>query len=147
MSHPVVMIRRKAMLAVGKYRDIVSEDADLFLRLAEHGRLANLPEVLLKYRIPRGQPIGWRVLPKSGAPGLLADDPRRAKTAESPAGIDSTRAGDRRNKRHQQAGDLGLVGTGAGHVRTARKYAVKVLAGAPFSSRAWRFAYCAVRGY
>ena len=51
--HPSVMIRREAMEAVGGYRTEFepAEDLDLFLRLAEIGRLANLSEFLLKYRL------------------------------------------------------------------------------------------------
>ena len=50
--HPTVMLRREAVLQSGGYRSQYqwSEDIDLFLRLAEIGRLANLPQVLLRYR-------------------------------------------------------------------------------------------------
>jgi len=52
ICHPSVMMRRDAVLAVGGYRQKCewAEDYDLFLRLAEKGRLSNLPETLLKYR-------------------------------------------------------------------------------------------------
>ena len=52
MFHPTVMMRREPLLAVGGYRRQYqwSEDIDLFLRLAEVGKLANIPEVLLRYR-------------------------------------------------------------------------------------------------
>lgn len=50
--HPTVVIRRAALDKVGVYRPEYqwSEDLDLFLRLAQVGKLANLPEVLLRYR-------------------------------------------------------------------------------------------------
>jgi len=50
--HPSVMFRREALLAVGPYREefLFAEDLDIFLRLAEIGRIANLAEPLLKYR-------------------------------------------------------------------------------------------------
>jgi len=50
--HPAAMFPRAALLRIGGYREDLetAEDYDLFLRLAEHGRLANLPEVLLHYR-------------------------------------------------------------------------------------------------
>ena len=52
LCHPAVMMRRQTVLDVGKYREReLCEDLDLWLRLAERGRLANLPIVLLKYRI------------------------------------------------------------------------------------------------
>jgi len=52
LPHPGAMIRRQAMIAVGGYREkfAVAQDKDLWLRLAEVGRLANLDNVLLMYR-------------------------------------------------------------------------------------------------
>src|SRR5262249_36170786 len=53
IAHPASMVRRSALLAVGGYREEFEsiEDFDLWLRLAELGRLANLPEILFKYRL------------------------------------------------------------------------------------------------
>jgi len=57
-SHPAVMLRRSMILEIGNYRDFFCdgqrlpiEDYDLWLRLATRFKLANLPEVLLHYRI------------------------------------------------------------------------------------------------
>lgn len=50
LTHPVAMLRSEAVRAAGGYRDVAAEDVDLYLRLAERGRLANLPETLLEYR-------------------------------------------------------------------------------------------------
>lgn len=52
MTHPVVMMRREAIHAIGGYREqfITTQDFDLFLRLAEVGKLHNLPEILLHWR-------------------------------------------------------------------------------------------------
>ena len=52
LVHPTVMMRAAAVEAVGRYDEETCwvEDLDLFLRLAEHGRVANLPEILLDYR-------------------------------------------------------------------------------------------------
>jgi len=56
LAHPTVMLRRSAVLAVGGYRTrAVVEDWDLWFRLAERHDLANLPEVLLDYRLHDGQ--------------------------------------------------------------------------------------------
>jgi glycosyltransferase involved in cell wall biosynthesis len=51
--HPVAMFRKEAVLAAGGYRKECRhlEDYDLYTRLAEKGRLANLPDILLKYRL------------------------------------------------------------------------------------------------
>lgn len=56
LAHPTVMLRRSAVLAVGGYRPrAIVEDYDLWLRLAEHHDLANLPDALLDYRLHDGQ--------------------------------------------------------------------------------------------
>lgn len=51
--HPAAMFRRAAVEQAGGYRPSAQwiEDLDLYLRLARLGRLANLPEVLFKYRL------------------------------------------------------------------------------------------------
>lgn len=50
--HPTVMVRAEALEAVGGYRRKYQwvEDHDLWLRLAQRGQLANLPEPVLCYR-------------------------------------------------------------------------------------------------
>ena len=51
LVHPSVMFRRAAVERIGGYREHYSlEDLDIYLRLTEHGTLANLPDVLLRYR-------------------------------------------------------------------------------------------------
>ena len=53
IPHPTAMCRTSALEKIGGYRKRYesAEDLDLFLRLAECGRLANLPNVLVYYRI------------------------------------------------------------------------------------------------
>ena len=52
LTHPVVMFRRDTANAIGGYdeRFTTTQDLDLFIRLAEQGRVFNLPEILLKWR-------------------------------------------------------------------------------------------------
>jgi glycosyltransferase involved in cell wall biosynthesis len=52
MWHPTVIFRREAVIKAGNYSDQKPvEDYGLWMRLASVGRLANLPEPLLQYRI------------------------------------------------------------------------------------------------
>ncbi len=53
LIHPAVIMRADACRQIGAYRPAAqfTEDLDLFLRLAEVGRVANLPEPLLYYRV------------------------------------------------------------------------------------------------
>ena len=53
VCHPAVMARTEALRKVGGYRKDAqfAEDYDLWLRISEVGRMANLPDVLLSYRL------------------------------------------------------------------------------------------------
>jgi glycosyltransferase involved in cell wall biosynthesis len=54
--HPTVFIRRSTFLAARGYRRIRdAEDYDLWLRIAEQSQLANLPDVLIRYRFHKSQ--------------------------------------------------------------------------------------------
>jgi len=57
LVHPAVMMRRDAVRAVGGYDEwfVTNQDHDLFLKLAEVGQLANIAEVVIKYRRHRDQ--------------------------------------------------------------------------------------------
>jgi len=57
LAHPTVMYRRDVVLAAGGYHSAFRhcEDFDLWLRLANHTRIANVPERLLRYRHYSGQ--------------------------------------------------------------------------------------------
>jgi hypothetical protein len=51
------MFRRETFVLVGGYRSVVidAEDYDLWLRIADHFQLANLEDVVLKYRLHPSQ--------------------------------------------------------------------------------------------
>ncbi len=57
LNHNAVLIRREALQAIGGYRPAYrhAEDYDLWLRLADVGKLANLPDKLVSYRIHDNQ--------------------------------------------------------------------------------------------
>ena len=57
MWHPAVTMRKEIVLASGGYRKALvdAEDYDLWLRMAERSRLANLPQIVLRYRIHPAQ--------------------------------------------------------------------------------------------
>ena len=52
MRFPTTMMRRDVALGVGGFREPfkIGEDLDLFLRLSEVGKMANLPSVIYSYR-------------------------------------------------------------------------------------------------
>lgn len=57
LAHPAVMIKGSAFRQAGGYRTLfrVAEDTDLWLRIAEYGELANLPDAVIRYRMHTGQ--------------------------------------------------------------------------------------------
>jgi hypothetical protein len=57
IRHPTIVARKAALVAAGGYRPACAraEDYDLWLRLSERARLANLPDTLLNYRVHGGQ--------------------------------------------------------------------------------------------
>ena len=57
MVHPAVMMRKGVALATGGYRKALldADDYDLWLRMGERSRFANLADSILKYRVHRHQ--------------------------------------------------------------------------------------------
>lgn len=55
--HPAVMMKTDAFFSTSGYRKALldADDYDLWLRMAEHTNLANIDEVLLRYRVHPGQ--------------------------------------------------------------------------------------------
>lgn len=53
ICHPTAMIRRSAMERIGGYCEdfATAQDLDLWLRLGEIGKLANIPETVLRFRL------------------------------------------------------------------------------------------------
>lgn len=82
--HPFLMARSAALSEVGGYRRVPhSEDSDLFWRLAERGRLYNLPDILGRYRmhldsISGSSIVNGRVMAIGSQLGALSARRRRA---------------------------------------------------------------------
>ena len=124
ISHPTALLRMTALERIGGYRDVLAaEDADLFIRLAEVGRLANVPEILLDYRV-HAESITHKMRAKGELNTCAA-----AVAAHRRRG---TRIPGALRRRYASA----AIAVGDG--RTARLQAWLALAGRPFSRRSWR---------
>ena len=148
MVHPAVMMRRDAINAVGGYRSKYQwlEDLDLFLRLAEVGKLASVPEVLLYYRLHPGSVCHTREQDQHAIrPELYAEvyQRRGITPPANAANANSGRSLDEPGERDKLWGWWALIG---GNVKTARKYALRTLRAAPLALESWRLMYCALRG-
>jgi glycosyltransferase involved in cell wall biosynthesis len=145
LCHSSVTMRREAALRVGGYREpyATAEDLDLWLRLAEVGRLASLDEALVQYRMHPAN-IGATQARRQRAAAEAAIDDARRRRGLPPA---DPRSPMREPIPADPAEFYGWMALGAGHSATARKYARARLARRPLSLSSWRFLYCALRGH
>jgi glycosyltransferase involved in cell wall biosynthesis len=143
ICHPAVMYRREPVLAVGKYRVILAEDLDLFIRLAERGgRTANLPLILTKYRMHLKSSChieSTRLVDQ--VQDTVRDARRRRGLPEVPA-IKSEL-----NHPLDYWKRWGWWALNSGYISSARKYARQCLIHAPLSKETWRLLYCSIRGH
>jgi hypothetical protein len=117
---------------------------DLFLRLAEFGKLANLDEVLLEYRQHLSS-IAYR------------SSSRQYESAWRAVGDACLRRGidlPRKPEHSKETNPLAAVhrkwawwALGAGNLRTARKHALRAIAHQPASLDNWRLCACVLRGH
>jgi len=140
--------------AVGGYREeaLWFEDLDLYLRLLDLGRLANLPEVLLDYRQHLGsvnQSDKAAKLRKQKRAGIL-NVYRQCfglppKPAEDSNGLkqNCTEEKSTAHTSTSSPADAGLqhwigLAQASGHTTTARKLAFLLARRRPFSKRSWQ---------
>ena len=142
--HPTVVMSRRAVLAVGGYRADYPhvEDLDLFLRLGEIGRLANLPEVLLDYRNHFTNVSHSNTVEQSAAALRAVADACARRGLAVPALAPSATIYESRLDLHRKWAWWALA---AGHRRTARKHAMHVLKSAPLSGPSWHLLGCVLR--
>ena len=143
IHHPSVMFRTEPVRRLGGYRELVPcEDFDLWLRLGEVGRLANLPDRLITKRLFPGSIVATtldkrqRVLKQ-----IMAETWQRRGLPGTPP-QPSQPVADRADL-FRQWGWMALKG---GHVATSRRYALKSLKAQPFHGGSWRLMACSLRG-
>ena len=149
MSHPAMMMRADAVAKIGGYREALwpAEDADLVLRLAEVGRLANLAEPLLSYRLhpnsigqiysARQRDALYRCVAEAAERrGLTApDESLRVVVAE--VGVTDA----------ERSARWAWWAIGSGNIGSARSLALEAVLRAPFSRASWLVMACAIRGH
>ena len=136
IAHPTCMMRRSVLLAIGCYREEYEtiEDFDLWFRLAEKGRLANLPEVLFKYRLHHASVVHTQVARQGRHADRIVTE-ARLRRGLKPLSCSvwdfttPTSAG-----RHQA---WAWYAAGGGYRRTAFKHAFIALRTNPLSLRSW----------
>jgi glycosyltransferase involved in cell wall biosynthesis len=140
LANPTAMLRREAVIRAGGYRSefqIGAEDFDLLLRLAEVGRLANLPNILVRYRL-HDQSLTARFTGEQrelALPAIREACVRRGidfRPPDIPLPAGASRAVELAHR--------AMKAREHGYLRTARKYAIRTLGAAPLSLLAWRVA-------
>ena len=143
---PSAMMRTEAVRRVGGYRGThnVSEDQDLFLRLAEVGRVANLPEPLLLYRrhYKSVMHTQWRQRQEVKERIVRQACQRRGLPMPPDWKFDDWQP----TPLAEQSRAWGWAALKRGNVSVARKHAMSAVRAAPVSADAWKLLYCALRG-
>ena len=143
INHPSAMMRRDAVEAVGGY-DVQwheAEDLDLWLRLGEYGRLANLPDVVTHYRV-HGKSKFWANHEAAIEAARAISDAacqrrginRRFEPREPCRGEDEGHRSMR----------LGWVGLSRGHRQMAMHYAIRAVQRKPLQRQAWQLLACSL---
>ncbi|MGN6627486.1 MAG: glycosyltransferase [Tepidisphaeraceae bacterium] len=146
VPHPAAVYRAESVRALGGYRTEYnnSEDLDLWLRLAEIGRVANLPEILLQYRRDLGSVSHTKRDNQLRLKSKILGDAyaRRGLTPPAEWKFDTWMP-----KPHDvQLKEWGWRALKVGRADAARGHAKSLLKLKPFSADSWRLAYCAWRG-
>ena len=145
--HPVAMLRRHAVERVGRYRKQWQwvEDLDLFLRLAEIGKLANLPDQLLRYRQHTESINRTRSAEQARLADACVREAYRRRGSEAPQGWKFIPK--QKPSKPQQLQTWAWRAMKSGNVPVARKHAVELWKTAPLSIESWRTLLCAMRGH
>ena len=142
LHHPCTMARRSALLQVGGYDEsmIASIDLDLWLRLGEVGKLANLPDTLLQYRL-HAQSITHKRQQRQADDAYAAC--QRAWQRRGIAGKFVRKPADHLHQ-HDFLVDCGWLGFKTGRRSLAQRCGVRAIASQPFSKAAWNLLACAI---
>lgn len=147
ITHPSSMIRRSAIDEVGGYREKcnLAEDLDLFLRLAERGQLANLPDVLLQWRMHLASTgTTKRVAQRAAAATAVREaHERRGIAFQNLTSLQVKPA----SEVHQIMRMWAWWALEAGNLSTARKYAWASFRQGPLDREQFRLLACTARGH
>jgi glycosyltransferase involved in cell wall biosynthesis len=146
LVHPTVMMRRDAMIKVGGYREdlMVSEDLDLFLRLAEVGKLANMEDVLLQYRQHLGSVNYTKYEQQKAVKKMIVQEAYKRRGLPMPT---NWAFRERKLLPHpEQYRRWGWAALRSGNLKIARRHAISAIRQAPLSLDTWRLTACVIRG-
>jgi glycosyltransferase involved in cell wall biosynthesis len=137
IAHAAVMVRASVLRQVGGYDSSfpVADDYELWLRVSEVGKIANLPQLLLRYRIVANGLSGSRYLEQhqDTRRACLAARRRRGLPPESDP-IEQPPV----SETYQNWTQLGWVAWKAGNRPGWQRYALRAIKEQPLSKDAWK---------
>jgi glycosyltransferase involved in cell wall biosynthesis len=139
--HPTAMIRKDSMLAVGGYRGQFGSaaDLDLWLRMAEVGKIANIPEVVLRYRLHPSSTSQLNVkLQHTLAREACVDAWKRRDSEHQYEAFDLWRPGGDNESLYKFTLQYGWTAWSQGYRQTWRFYAREALRMRPLAFPSWK---------
>lgn len=155
LPHPSAMMRRTTIQGIGGYRPDFepSEDLDLWLRVAEEGKLANIADPLIRYRVHGTMTSQTRSLKqrqnmlRAMNEALARRGIEKPDTQKHPQVDNLTNEGD--SSPLQFASERMKTALANGFSRTAFRYALRQARLAPLSLNCWKnvvsYGYSALR--
>ena len=140
IEHPTVMMRKDIVVSCGGYNEAINggEDLDLWLRLAEVTRIANLPEAVLKYRIHDNGVSSRKHSVQIDAMRAACEAAWKRRGVCFRFEVEPWRMQNTRISRKQFYRRYAWQAWGNGFRKTWLHYALKSLALAPFSYASWK---------
>jgi glycosyltransferase involved in cell wall biosynthesis len=139
--HPTAMMTKKAVLAIAAY-DIeleAAEDLDLWLRLAEVGKIANLEHTVLRYRLhDNSLSATQREKQMKNAELACIKAWRRRKISGQFDATKHWRAGKDKISRHKFALHYGWIAWNNNHRDTWWTYVCKAFGARPLALSTWK---------
>lgn len=147
LCHPTLMMRTEVVKGIGGYRQVaMGEDIDLLLRLAVHGELACIPEVLFQYRLHLRSLTANRSEEDRCASQSVRIEAYRRMGIPLPENLEGLKPPPPL-ERAQAYRRWSRMAARHGFRRTARKYAVRLLALRPLNTDTWKTLLRAIIGY
>ncbi|MBI1335753.1 MAG: glycosyltransferase [Phycisphaera sp.] len=147
LCHPTAMMRRDKVLTLGGYRAemMLAEDLDLWLRLAEVGKVAILPEPMLRYRV-HANSVSEQAGEKQRRVARSACEAAYRRRGIEPrfAADESARPLSDRSSKHRFAILYGWWAFNEAQRMTALSYAIRGVRLKPMNIQGWKLLVCSL---
>lgn len=141
ICHPAAMVRRSAMARINGYDEQfkTAQDLDLWLRLGEVGKLANLPQPVLKFRLHEGSVSETKRLEQRNSARLACERAwQRRGIAGTFEAAEPWRPGSDSASKMEYALRYGWWAFNSGQRRTALHYGTQAIKAMPLRSEGWK---------